>query len=149
MKKLSLPKGKFTLVDDEDFDYLSKKKWKISDSGRVYRTEIIYMHRELMKTPKGMVTDHVDRNPLNNQKSNLRVCTISQNAMNTQKKNTNFSGFKGVSWDKKQKKWLVRLNLNGKVMLRKRFKLLKDAANEYNKGAKQHFGEYAVLNEIG
>jgi len=85
MQKIELTKGQFTLVDDEDFNYLNQWKWHISTKGYALRCIWIgsghknrkginiYMHGEVNKTPKGYQTDHINRNKLDNRKSNLRT----------------------------------------------------------------------------
>lgn len=75
------------MVDDEDFEYLNQWKWTAHRIGndwyatRGEKKKIIYMHREILRTPKGMLTDHIDMDGLNNQKKNLRICTHQQNKM--------------------------------------------------------------------
>lgn len=65
------------------------------------------MHREIMKCPAGMFVDHIDRNGLNNQKFNLRIVTHQQNMMNMCMRKDNTSGYTGVYWRKRNKKWEV------------------------------------------
>ena len=101
------------LVDDEDFDELNSYVWRVLDTGYVYREQwknnkgkkILIQKQILGKLGKGMVTDHIDRNPLNNQKSNLRVCTQSENIFNGPKKKNNKSGFVGVRFNKLTSRW--------------------------------------------
>ena len=71
------------------------------------------MHSVIAKTPKGLETDHIDGDTLNNQKRNLRVCTKSQNQHNRKISSNNKSGFKGVSYNKKNKKWQADIQCNG------------------------------------
>jgi hypothetical protein len=140
MKLISLTKGKFTMVDDEDFDKLSKYKWmattqrKTSYAGRDLslgggKSKRIYMHSILAKTPKGFVTDHIDGNSLNNQKKNLRVCTNAENLRNSGKPITNSSGFKGVSFHKQTGKYRARITLNRKEIYLGEYKS-KEVAHE-------------------
>jgi len=94
MKKIKIYNADcFALVDDEDFEYLNQFKWSVSFGGYATRAKeveggrytIIQMHREIMNTPRGLVVDHWDHNGLNNQKSNLKNCTIHENAQNSKK----------------------------------------------------------------
>ncbi len=63
------------------------------------------MHREIANAPRGMITDHIDGNRLNNQRSNLRVCNCRQNNWNCGRQKNNASGFRGVHFNKKDGKW--------------------------------------------
>ena len=61
-----------------------------------------------MNPPKNFVIDHIDHNPLNNQKSNLRICSRAQNCMNQlPQKIQKSSKYKGVCWDKQMNKWIM------------------------------------------
>jgi hypothetical protein len=120
MKNIPLTKGKFAIVDDEDFEYLNKWRWKYHKDGYAVRTATknknIYMHREINKTPKGVITDHINRNGLDNRKLNLRNSSFSQNALNTGLWKHNTSGFKGVFWNSQHKKWQASVNIGKKVI---------------------------------
>ncbi len=90
MKKIILAKGQEVLVDDEDYEGLRVFKWRWSSHSYARRNGVrlkgskiqptIVMHREIMKAQLGDHVDHIDGNPLNNQKSNLRILTPSDNA---------------------------------------------------------------------
>lgn len=84
MKKIKLPHNKFTLVDYEDFEYLNQFNWFLCGGyvGRNQNMKRVLMARELMNPLKGMVVDHINHNILDNRKSNLRVVTYAENAMN-------------------------------------------------------------------
>ncbi len=113
MKEIHLANGRGTaLVDDEDFEWLSKYKWARSSTGyatrgvRVKDKCVAYlMHREIMKSPRGSVTDHINHDRSDNRKINLRVITPSQNVMNTLKLTYSSSGFRGVSAQVSQADW--------------------------------------------
>ncbi len=117
MKKILLTQGQNTLVNDKDYDYLIKWKWyakKSTYSFYAARNEYkngkqitIRMHRVIMNTPLGMETDHKDRNGLNNQRYNLHIVTRLENNNNKRTYKTNKSGFSGVYWHKKAKRWVA------------------------------------------
>jgi hypothetical protein len=71
------------------------------------------MHRAIMNTPSKMETDHIDGDGLNNRRSNLRIATTSENQRNRGLSANNTSGFKGVSWQKRTKKWRAEIRSNG------------------------------------
>ncbi|MCR1994507.1 AP2 domain-containing protein [Bacillus paralicheniformis] len=142
--------GKFAIVDDEDFDYLSKYKWRLSTCGYAVRTgdsgAVVRMHREVMDTPEGLVTDHINQNKLDNRKENLRVCTVAQNNMNSKKPIRNGYRFKGVSRLKHSGDWSATISINGRAVYIGRFNTEEEAAKAYDFYAKEHYGEYASLN---
>lgn len=159
MKKIPLTNEKFALVDDEDFDDLIKFKWYAS---RYYKDHCFYairregnktilMHRQIMRTPKGMVTDHKDHDGLNNQRSNLRICTHAENIRNSEKTFNGTSKYRGVSVKDmgKNKYYRGRIFLNGKEVV-KTFPYTQEgeimAAQFYNEQAKIHYGQFANIN---
>ncbi len=147
MKEIKLTKGKVAIVDDEDYDSLTKWSWHYQSAGYAARrnwpeNKIILMHREIMATPKGMDTDHKNKNTLDNRRENLRICTRGQNNQNTDKRKKSKSGYRGVSWLPNKKLWLARA---GNVYAGK-YKNIIDAAKAYDKKAKELYGEFAKLN---
>ena len=95
MKQIPLTKNKFTLVDDEDYELVNKYNWYFG-AGYARSMEKILMHRLIMKAKKGQMIDHIDGNGLNNQRSNLRFCTHSQNMANKKGFKNTSSKYKGV-----------------------------------------------------
>lgn len=122
MKKIFLTQGKFSLVDDSDFDFLNQWKWHYNAQGYAIRrqwfkggsSKFIRMHRLINETPNDLETDHINRNKLDNRRSNLRSVTKSQNSINKGLKSTNTSGCKGVVFDKRRSKWFAQIMLNQK-----------------------------------
>lgn len=152
MKTILLTKGFFTKVDDEDFESLIKNKWFIANTGtHIYAARRcgprnIKLHRILINPPNGFYVDHIDGDTLNNQRSNLRVCTKSQNAMNSKHQQSSSSKFKGVSWDSSRGKWRAQIKKHGVRFNLGRFSTEREAASAYNAKAKEIFGEFARLN---
>jgi len=151
MKKIPLTKGKFAIVDDEDFEFLNQWKWHFSDAGYAHRSQyirkgvgkytskIIRMHRIVNDTPEGLFTDHINQDKLDNRKSNLRVAGKSLNGLNRGKNKNNTSGHKGVYWDKWSDKWKAELKIRGKKLSLGRFLDIKDAVKARIAGEK-HYG---------
>lgn len=152
MKKILLTQGKHALVDDEDFDYLSQWKWCLS-RGYAVRSKsfsgpkrVRGMHRLIMKTPDNLYTDHINRNRLDNRKSNLRICTPKQNAYNRSIQSNNRSGYIGVVWEARRNKWRAQVKVNGRKKTIGRFIAIKDAISARDSYARDVFGEFASLN---
>jgi hypothetical protein len=139
MKEIPLSQGLFALVDDEDFEELNKFKWFVQKNKNTFYAKrhikkeeqdtTIYMHNIIMKTPKEMVTDHINHNGLDNQKSNLRIVTQRQNMHNKQNKTS--SMFVGVHWHKLAKKWNANIRVNGKQIYLGQFNNEEEAHNAY------------------
>lgn len=90
IRYISLTQGKHAIVDAADYPELSRYRWCISPTAgggqayayRRHKGHPVYMHRQIMKPPPGMVVDHINGNSLDNRRCNLRICTRSQNAQN-------------------------------------------------------------------
>jgi hypothetical protein len=114
VKVIPLSNGKFTLVDDEDYEYLSQFKWSYMCRGYAARSPEgathpkILMHRVINNTPADMQTDHINRDRLDNRRSNLRTVTHTENMRNRSIHRNNKSGASGVTWNKQANKWRVR-----------------------------------------
>lgn len=160
MKEIQLTQGKVALVDDEDYDFLMKFKWAASDySGKFYvkgwnkgglikgMGNNIRMHRVIMNvTDSSIFIDHINGNPLDNRKSNLRVCTHLENSRNLVKKKNCSSQYKGVSWHKKYNKWQASIRIDGILLNLGRHQSEMDAAIAYDAKARELFGEFASPN---
>jgi hypothetical protein len=149
------------LIDDEDYDYVSKFNWHIyrcTFRGKKARTfyavacingVTIRMHRLLLglNDPKILV-DHKDHDGLNNQRDNLRIASAQQNQFNMRPFKSNKTGFKGVSYNKKDKRYAVFLKVGRKNTFFGNFKTPIEAASKWNELARQHHGEFAYQNQI-
>jgi len=92
------------------------------------------MHRLINKTPCGTDTDHINRNKLDNRRSNLRTTTHAQNLRNVDLRNTNKSGHKGVFWRKERNKWEASVWNNYHKIYLGIFRDIKDAIQARQKG---------------
>lgn len=159
MKEIKLTRGKITLVDDEDYEWLNQYKWCYAGPGYAYRRTrnnekpapyTTVMHRQIMSfygyDIDGLNIDHKNGNRLDNQKSNLRVATNNQNVFNQRKHKDNTSGYKGVSWSKDHKEWEVYITVNKRRIHLGYRENLEDAARLYDVAALKYFGEFSKLN---
>lgn len=152
---------KTTIFDREDLDIVESysnwaakpiKKYKgkfqavhtrrISDK----KCEHIILHRLIMEAPKGMQVDHINGDSLDNRKSNLRLCTDSQNKGNRGLNSNNTSGYMGVC--KYKDRWKVQVCHENKTYYLGLFDDKDEAARAYNKKKLELFGEFARINNV-
>jgi len=111
------------------------------------RQKAVRMHRVVLNCPEDKFVDHINHNGLDNRRANLRACTMQQNIWNKRKQRGNYSSkYKGVSWNKSEGKWIVRITCKGKQIFVGYYDNEKEAAKAYDDKAKELFGEYAALN---
>ena len=118
---------------------------KVSIDDKLY-----LLHRVLFKMNNGYLppyVDHIDNNPLNNRKENLREATLSQNSWNSVKRTAQCSSsYKGVSWDKKQAKWRSYINIKRKQQHLGYFESEDEAAKAYDDALRLIEPEFGVFN---
>ncbi len=143
--------GKFAIIEACFYEEFMKRKWFLCN-GYASRTlkknkkaKKLYMHRLIMGSPVGMHVDHIDGNPLNNVRSNLRVCTHKENLRNCISR-IGTSKYKGVHWSKVSSKWASAIIVDGKKKHLGVFHDEIEAAKTYDLAAVKHFGEFARLN---
>lgn len=144
------------LVDDEDFEYVSKFKWFLRKVGNTFYAQhnvkvngswtAIQMHRELLSAPVGSLVDHKNHNTLDNRRENIRICSCSQNNQNKRIVPTGSSRYKGVAWATKEGKWRAMITTQYYTKHLGLFVNEIDAALTYDYHAHQEHGEYALLN---
>lgn len=155
MKEIPLTFGLVALVDDGDFDLVSKYAWWAQfPNGPEYpvyaQTKFekrlnIYMHALLVPVQKGFVIDHRNLNGCDNRRENLRIGTRSQNGANAKLSKANTSGFKGVTLS--FGKWHAQIMVYRENIPLGRFVDKVEAAHAYDAGAVKYFGEFACNNQ--
>lgn len=149
MKKITLNTGDFALVDDCDFELISKYKWYLFKNKKVNYAiskangKTLYMHRLVLKAIKGQIVDHIDCDGLNNTRSNLRICNENQSMHNTRVRKNNKTGVKGVCFVERDKKFHAQIMVNRKLINLGYFSNVEDAANARSEGAKRYHKEFA------
>lgn len=149
IKRIPLGHGQYVLVDAADYEWLNQWKWTVYGHGYAVRQEkgkTIYMHREIMQAPKGMIVDHIDGNPRNSYRRNLRLCTPTENAGNTVKRAGFTSRFKGVFLNKAVGKWCATIQFKGQSTGLGYFADEVEAARAYDLAAVERFGAFARPN---
>ena len=158
MKTISTSRGCVTKVDDDDYEWASRIRWvavnskdyhgfyaKNSDGVALHR---LVLERSLGKSAlRGKLVDHINNDPLDNRKINLRLCSSCENSWNKRKVSQAFtSKYKGVGWVERDGAYRARIMVRGKSFLLGHFRSEVEAANAYDAAARKYFGEFAKLN---
>ncbi|WP_397402083.1 HNH endonuclease [Phenylobacterium sp.] len=147
------------LVDDEDFDLVDRWHWHAAYGRgvRPYATRTgsagsrtdgsrratrIRLHRFLLNAPRGALVDHINRDTLDCQRANLRLCDASQNAANRIPQDA--TRWRGVHV--RANRWRAQIKVRGQLILLGYFATPEDAARAYDAAARAAFGEFAILN---
>ena len=155
---LALTRGMFSLVDESDWHLVNRSAWfacmKTSAGRRYYYVvghhagEKVYLARHLLGiTAKRLTVDHVNGDPLDNRRANLRVCLQRHNSRNRTKPNRPTSSrFKGVKWNPRNGNWNAQACVDYKTVHLGCFADEEAAARAYDAAAIARFGEFARLN---
>lgn len=153
MKTIPLTKGMVTIIDDEDFDIVSRFKWYAGKCGTYLyakrdvkinkKKKSIYMHRMLLSTnDRDVKVDHMNGDTLDNRKENLRICSQKENIRNRNSiRKGNKTGLVGIT-KTRQGTWQSKIGFDGKTIQLGIFKSKEDAAKAYDSAAKKYFGEF-------
>jgi len=157
-RRIHLTEGKFTIVDQQDFYELNDFDWVTKRNNKSFYAvrldndcakwpTMVYMHRQIMNSPKGLLVDHRNCDGLDNRRENLRLATHCQNRCNA---NLNKAGcssqYRGVHWAKKAKRWRAHLESQGKRIGLGYFDNEINAAKAYDTAAIKYHGDFARLN---
>ncbi len=157
--EISMTQNYKVILDYEDYDKIKIYNWipqKSGTSKKIYASckpennKTILMHRLILGIDDNTYVDHINYNGLDNRKSNLRLCSHSQNLIHAEKMRRKWncksqypqSKYKGVSWQNHISKWRARISTEYIGV----FNNQEDAAKAYNKRAKEIYGDFAVLN---
>lgn len=162
MKEIQLTQGMVALVDDKDFEYLSQWKWfytRAKNEHTGYARKKLRcpntgkrinhsMHTLLMGPGKDQCVDHIDGNGINNQRSNLRVCSARENAWNRRRMTTKkLKANKGVTIIKNRKGtpsyWIARIGVHGERLYLGTFKTKELAEMAYAEAAHKYHKHFA------
>lgn len=162
MKTLTLHYGANAIVDDDTYIWANRWKWsndrnyavrrkyisyKMVDGKKKQKYGKVYLHREVIKAKPGQTVDHINGNKLDNRRSNLRICSMQENAYNRRTQSNCKSGIKGVYWHKRGHKWCVEIRANKKKYYLGLYESKSEAKSVYQEAAKRLHGEFARLNQ--
>ena len=142
-KLIPLTQDKFAIVDLEDYEKVKDFKWHYNKGYAAKKSTL--MHRLIMNAPKDMQVDHINTIRNDNRKSNLRLCTISQNAHNSRPNKGR--SYKGIVLDKRSKKWRAQLGFKGTRIYLGLHATVVEALQAYDAGALKYYGEFALTNK--
>lgn len=147
-------KGEEFWFDLEDYDKINEHCWFVSTDGYIVSHKYIdkehykslSLHRIVMNCPDGLMVDHIKGRDTryDNRKSNLRICTNSENMMNVGIKTNNKSGRTGVWFDKTRNKWVAEIRCNNKKIFLGRFESFNDAVAKRELAEKELFKNFCV-----
>jgi hypothetical protein len=139
------------LISECDFERVIAHRWHKCSTKRgpyfEHKTPLpdcksVFLHRFIVSCPVGMQVDHINGDTLDNRRSNLRICTITENNRNCHKYKNNTSGYKGVHWDKEKRKWRAAIKVNKKIISLGRFDDPEKAYEAYVAASKKYHGEF-------
>lgn len=138
-------------IDDEDWHRCKDLKWRLLTKGYVGYTlpgeqKSITLHNFIMNTAPGANVDHIDRDPRNNCRSNLRLSSNSEQGQNRGLFRNNKTGYKGVSFKQRTKKYVAQIRRDYKVIWLGEFRNSVDAARCYDEAAIRIYGPTAFVN---
>lgn len=136
-------KGEEFYFDLEDYDLIKNYTWYVGDKGYIKaENKDITLHRLVSNAKENEIIDHIFHKKFDNRKSQLRIVTNSQNQMNRNIGKNNTSGYRGVSWHKKHKKWIAQIGIMGKLKYLGLFSHIEEAIKIRKQAEEKYFGEY-------
>lgn len=149
---IPLTRRKVAIVNENIYHELMKCKWcAIKGGGNTfyaYNKKLGDMHRHILNPKTNFYTDHINRNGLDNRRCNLREATATLNGANRAKRKDSKWKFKGIRAARNEK-WQAVIKKSGNPYYLGTFDSQEKAAKAYNYAAKELFGEFAVLNDVG
>lgn len=166
-REITLTQGKVALVDDDDYESLSRHKWFAHrgactwyairkptrreagcrmSTGYSDRRPAIRMHRVVMDAPGNLMVDHINHNGLDNRRCNLRLADDFQNQYNRRVSVANKTGYKGVSYIKADRKWSATIRCMGNRNYLGRFDSPEAANAAYVQASKRLHGEFSYTD---
>ena len=140
-------------IDKEDYPFVSKYSWSFDGRGYVVSyagtNKLMKLHRILLNISDPYIfIDHIDHNPANNRRNNLRKCDNSQNNANRSLDSRNKSGRTGVLWDEHRQKWFAQIGWHNSNHFLGYYDDIESAIQARENAEKLYFKEYSYTNSI-
>ena len=147
----------YAIVDAADYEWASQFRWncdkgyarrhkQVPGTGKFGKKKSYYLHRELLGAGPGQLVDHIDRNPLNCRRGNLRFANRTINSRNSKLNYNSKTGYRGVSFDSQYGKYRAQIVVNNVRKSCGRHATPEQAAKAYDEAARRYHGEHAMLN---
>lgn len=132
------------IVNLKHYNIVTKYKWGYSNDyvATKVANKRIYLHRLITEATEDEVVDHINHNKLDNRDGNLRRCTNQQNQWNSKMSLNNTSGVIGVTWNKRDKRWVAQMTYNGKGVCIGGYVSKDDAIAARKKAEEEYFGDF-------
>ena len=141
--------------DLEDYDKIKKCSWSENDQQYIVtysinRRKAIRLHRYILDVYESStpIIDHKNNLKYDNRKENLRFATQQTNQINRKENHNNLLGVKGVSFDKRNNKYIARISINGKNIYLGQFNNLLEAKKAREEAEIKYFGEFSYKNNL-
>lgn len=152
--------GEMIIVDDDNADLLSQNGWRIRSSGRSSRTSktryvvrtdgknLIGIHRIILSAKPGEIVDHINGNPFDNRRENLRIASNAENVRNSRKRRSlsTTSIYKGVGYERKKGKWRATITVDCRTIHLGYFEKESEAAIAYDVASVKYHGDFGRRN---
>ena len=135
--------------------WVDQHSWCMSGDGyphtrlgrdRAGKDALIHLHVLIVAPPPGITIDHVNRDRLDCREENMRLASKQEQLWNQGMRSNNTSGFKGVCWVPKRRRWVAQIKIPDGRHLARYFRTPEDAAQCYDAWALQYFGDFACTN---
>jgi len=143
-----------SLIDLEDVDKAKEHHWRKSIDGYVTtdiisngKKSVMFLQNLVMPQEEGKYVDHIFHKTLDNRKSQLRLCTWSENNCNKDKQSNNTSGHKGITYAKDRNRWVAQIGKDNKHYHIGSYKTLEEALEAYKVAAAKYHGEFVYRGE--
>jgi hypothetical protein len=138
------------MIDTDDLQKVSQYQWHRSPPyNYIISCSTLHnlkLHRLITGFSHKYVVDHINGNPLDNRKCNLRVCTHQENMWNRKTPKTNTTGYKGVCKPKRYGRYVAGIRVDGRQKHLGCFDTALEAAMAYDSAARFYRGEFARIN---
>ena len=137
--------GRTFIADASDLELIQRYNWCFSKTGYLVaniRGKVTKLHRYLLSPDPSSVIDHINGNPADNRRDNLRICSIADNSRNTSPSKNSSTGIVGVKLSPAGK-YVAHIMVNRKHITLGTFERIDEAAEARKQAELLYFGEFS------